>query len=79
MTGITPEIAQGNAVLGSVVPEFTTVGFDLVLSPDDPESLSHQSLAAVLHCLKTGGSDPRWADLPRKDRVTYYSLTDGLV
>lgn len=46
---------------------------------DDPEHHRHQMLAALVYEGRRAESDPPWSQLPRRDRIGAYSLTDGLV
>jgi hypothetical protein len=46
---------------------------------DDPEHHRHQMLAALVYEGNRAEGDPPWSELPRRDRIGAYGLTDGLV
>lgn len=68
---------QGHSPTSLADPNETLTRVTMWLSARDPESLMHQVAACALHQHRKDGG-PVWADLPRKDRVPFYSLTESL-
>lgn len=47
-------------------------------NPEEPESVNHQMAAQLLYNTRMEPNGPYWDDLPRVDRVPFYSLTESL-